>query len=91
MSPSKSPTSRREVVIIGVLIGSVCFITLTPAMYLMFHALQWTRALQIVEACFFPALLLAGIAGLLAYQRVRSRQALWQQEHPPPESPHTES
>lgn len=56
-------------------------------MYLMFRALRWTQALRLVEVCFFPALLLAGIAGLLAYQRARVRQALGHQEHTPADPP----
>ncbi|MGQ4807702.1 hypothetical protein NKDENANG_01057 [Candidatus Entotheonellaceae bacterium PAL068K] len=76
MLSSKRQTSYRHVLIISVLIGSICFLTLTPAMYLAFHALQWQRAVQVVEAAFLPALLLSGAAGLLAYQRDRERQAL---------------
>ena len=72
MPASKSQTSYRQVVVISLLIGSVCFLTLTPAMYLAFHALQWHGAVQLVEAAFLPALLLSVAGGLLAYQRVRA-------------------
>jgi hypothetical protein len=75
--PSKFQTPYRDILMVGVLIGAVCFLTLTPAMYLVFHALQWKRALDIVEAVFLPALLLAVAAGLLAYQRARARRASW--------------
>lgn len=90
MSPCKFLTSKRDVVIVGLLIGSVCFITLTPAMYLMFHALQWEMALRIVEAGFFPLLLLAGMACLLAYQRARSRRADWRHDAEHAEGPPSE-
>lgn len=80
MPPFKLQTPYRDVVIIGVLVGGVCFLTLTPAMYLAFHALQWERALRIVEIAFFPALFLAVVAGLFAYQRTRVRRALWEDD-----------
>jgi hypothetical protein len=77
MPPFKLQTPYRDVVIIGMLIGGVCFLALTPAMYLAFHALQWERALRIVEIAFFPALFLSVAAGLFAYQRARIRRTLW--------------
>jgi hypothetical protein len=76
MPSSKVKMPYRDILLISVLIAGVCFLTLTPAMYLVFHALQWKRALRIVEAAFLPALLLAIAAGLLAYQRARLRQGL---------------
>jgi uncharacterized membrane protein YfcA len=82
MPSSKLRTSYRDVLIIGVLIGGVCFVTLTPAMYLVFHALQWEGALRIVETVFLPALLLAVTACLLAYQHARARRALWKENEP---------
>lgn len=79
MKPSVSPAqaSYRDICVIAVLIVGVCCFALTPAMYMIFRALQWEQALRIVEAAFFPAFLLFGVAALLAYQRNRARQALW--------------
>jgi hypothetical protein len=82
MPSSKVQMPYRDILLISVLIAGVCFLTLTPAMYLVFHALQWKGALRIVEAAFLPALLLAIAGGLLAYQRARSRQALRNSEDP---------
>jgi hypothetical protein len=79
--PCKFQTPYRDILMVGVLIGAVCFLTLTPAMYLVFHALQWKRALYILEVVFLPVLLLAVAAGLLAYQRTRARRAPWSDDH----------
>ncbi len=74
MPPFKHTVFPRDIILIGVFIGSVCFVTLTPAMYLAFHALQWKATLRVVEFAFPPALLIAIAAGLLAYQRARFRR-----------------
>lgn len=74
MSPCKQAVLWRDRLRIAVLIASVCFVTFAPAMYLVFHALQWKGALRVLELAFPPALLLACAAGLLAYQRARIRR-----------------
>lgn len=81
MLPSKEKASLRDILLIVVFIGSICFVTLTPAMYLAFHALQWKGALRVVELVFPPALLIAIAAGLLAYQRAQVRRdETWNRE-----------
>ena len=80
MLPRKRAVLWRDVFCVVVFIGSICFVTLTPAMYLAFHALQWKGALRVVELAFPPTLLLAGAAGLLAYQRAQRRRRAWQHE-----------
>lgn len=80
MSPSKEAVLWRDRLRIAVLIGSICFVTFTPAMYLAFHALQWKGALRVVELAFPFALLLAIAAGLLAYQRAQMRREAWKHE-----------
>jgi hypothetical protein len=74
MPPFKHMIFPRDIILIGIFIGSICFVTLTPAMYLAFHALQWKAALRVVEFAFPPALLIAIAACLLAYQRARLRR-----------------
>ena len=76
MPSSERQVSNRDIFIIGLFIGSVCFVTLTPAMYLAFHALQWKSALRVIELAFPPAFLLAIAACLLVYQRARLRREL---------------
>ena len=76
----KPPSSYADILCIGCLIGGVCFVTLTPAMYLVFHALQWGKALRVVEIVFPVALLFALIAGWFTYQRTRWHQAQWPEE-----------
>lgn len=71
MLPIKQAVLWRDVLLVVVFIGSICFVTFTPAMYLAFHALQWKGALRVVELAFPPALVLAVAAGLLAYQRAQ--------------------
>lgn len=76
--PETSFTSRvsyRDVCLVAILIAGVCYFALTPALYLIFRALHWERALLAVEAAFFPTFLLFGMAALLAYRRSRARQA----------------
>jgi hypothetical protein len=73
----------REVAVIAILIVGVCCFALTPAMYLMFRALQWERAVRVVEALFPPALLLFAIAALLTYRRHKARRAMAQDDTPP--------
>jgi hypothetical protein len=81
MLSCKTRVSLRELLLVTVFIGSVCFVTLTPAMYLAFHALRWAKALRVVELAFPPALLLAIAAGLLAHQRAQARRdAAWRHE-----------
>jgi ABC-type sulfate transport system permease component len=77
-SPNTSSTSvsYADILVIGTLIVVVCFFTLTPAMYLVFHALQWAWAIRLVEEAFLPSLFLSVAAGLLAYKRAQARQAL---------------
>jgi ABC-type sulfate transport system permease component len=85
MSPpnaSSTAVSYRDVLIIGTLIVVVCFFTLTPAMYLVFQALQWAWAIRLVEEAFFPSLLLSVVAGLLAYKRAQARQAWLERDEP---------
>lgn len=77
MWPSKSSpasVSCRNVLVIGILIGGICFLTLTPAMYLAFLALQWSWGTRLVEVAFLPSLFLSIAAGLLAYKRAQSRR-----------------
>jgi hypothetical protein len=74
---SAARASSRHVCLVIILIIGVCSFTLTPTLYLVFRALRWERALLLVEAAFFPAFLLFGVAALLAYQRSRARQAHW--------------
>lgn len=80
MFPGKRAVLWRDVLLVVVFIGSICFVTLTPAMYLAFHALQWKGALRVVELTFPPALLLAAAAGLLAHQRAQRRRRGWEHE-----------
>lgn len=80
MFPGKHAVLWRDVVLVVVFICSICFVTLTPAMYLAFHALQWKGALRVVELAFPPMLLLAGAAGLLAYRRAQRRREAWEHE-----------
>ena len=80
MLPSKLQGPYCQILVISILIGSVCFLTLTPAMYLTFHAWRWTRALAILERIFPPLLFLSVAACLLAYKRVKTRRALWQKD-----------
>jgi hypothetical protein len=80
MSPLKSPASYRDVLVISVLIIGVCLLTLMPTMYVISHALQWDRARRVLEFIFPPALILSGMAGLLAYQRARERRAMGQDD-----------
>ena len=80
MSPLKHGMFYRDIIRTGIFIGSICLVTLTPAMYLVFHALRWKVALRVVEFA-FPPVLLTAIAGcLLAYQRARIRHASWHDE-----------
>ena len=83
-SPNTSSTSvsYSDILVIGTLIVVVCFFTLTPAMYLVFQALQWPWAIRLVEEAFFPSLFLSVAAGLLAYQRAEARQALLERDEP---------
>ena len=74
MPPFRHMIFSRDIILIGIFIGDICFVTLTPAMYLAFHALHWKAALHVVEFAFPPALLIAIAAGLLAYQRARLRR-----------------
>ena len=87
MLSSKSQASYRDMFFIGVLIVGVCFLTLTPSMYLVFHALQWETAVRVVEMAFPPTLLLALGGGLLAYQRAKARRAMWDSDNTPDEHP----
>lgn len=81
MLSRKGRVSLRDILLTAVFIGSICFVTLTPAMYLAFHALQWKGALRVVELAFPLALLLAIAAGLRAYQRAQARRdAAWKRE-----------
>ena len=61
--------------IIVLLMLSVAFLTLMPALYVVFHAFRWTYALWLLEAAFVPALLFSLLAGLLAYQRRRAHRS----------------
>ncbi len=87
MKPSEAPeVSRpawRDVAVIAILIVGVCCFALTPAMYMLFRALQWEQAVRVVEAIFPPALLLFAIAALFAYQRHKARRAMEQDDTPP--------
>ncbi len=67
---------------IAVLIVGVCCFALTPALYLMFRALQWEQALRILEAVFFPSFLLFGMAALFAYRRAQARRAFLDPDDP---------
>jgi hypothetical protein len=79
---SSTAVSYLDILVIGTLIVVVCFFTLTPAMYLVFHALQWAWAIRIVEDAFLPSLFLSVAAGLLAYRRAQARQALLERDEP---------
>jgi hypothetical protein len=85
MLPSKSSPaaiSYRDVVVISILIGGVCFFTLTPAMYLVFRAWQWPWATRLVEATFLPSLFLSVVAGFLAYKRAQVRRMMIENRAP---------
>ncbi|MDE0205926.1 MAG: hypothetical protein OXP66_07860 [Candidatus Tectomicrobia bacterium] len=84
MSGSSSPT--QEVLVIAILIAGVCFLTLAPSLYIVFHALQWDRALQVLEIAFLPALFIGGIGALYAYQRVKARRQFMAENGLPPEN-----
>lgn len=84
MSGSSSPT--QEVLVIAILIAGVCFLTLTPSLYIAFHALRWERALQVLEIAFLPALFIGGIGALYAYQRVKARRQIMAENGLPPEN-----
>jgi hypothetical protein len=77
---SSPSVSYSDILVIGTLIVAVCFFTLTPAMYLVFQALQWAWAIRFVEKAFFPSLFLSIAAGLLAYKRAQARQALLERD-----------
>lgn len=68
--------SLRDRIMIAILIIGVCCFALTPALYLMFRALQWEQGLRVLELGFFPSFLLFGSAALLAYRRHQARRAL---------------
>lgn len=79
-----SSPSRQDVLVVAILIAGVCFLTLTPSMYIAFHALGWEKALQVLEVVFLPAFFIGGMGALLAYQRIRARrQALAENGVPP--------
>jgi len=80
MLPNKQVVLWRDVLRVVVFIGSICFVTFTPAMYLAFHTLRWGGALGVVELAFPPVLLLAVAAGLLACQRAQRRRGVWGHE-----------
>ena len=84
MSGSSSPT--QEVLVIAILIAGVCFLTLAPSLYIVFHALRWERALQVLEIAFLPALFIGGIGALYAYQRIRARRQIMAENGLPPEN-----
>lgn len=83
MSGSSSPT--QEVLVIAILIAGVCFLTLAPSLYIVFHALRWEKALQILEIAFLPALFIGGIGALYAYQRVKARRQIMAENGLPPD------
>jgi hypothetical protein len=90
MPPSTHVPSYREILVISLLIIGVGLLALMPALYLVFHALQWQGALFILELLFPPALCLGGLGALLAYQRSKARQAaLADSAHPQGEHEHT--
>jgi hypothetical protein len=74
-----------NILIIGLLIGGVCGLTLTPAMYVLFHALRWTHALQVLERVFWPLLLLSATACLLVYKRTKAHAMLQEETTSLPE------
>jgi hypothetical protein len=83
MSPSNSspsPVSSCDIIVVSILIVGVCFLTLTPALYLAFQAWQWTWATRIVKGAFLPALFLSVLAGLLAYKRIQARRTLMEND-----------
>jgi hypothetical protein len=83
--PQSLRVRYRHTIIIGLLIGTVCCLTLTPTMYLLFHALRWTRAQQALEGAFLPLLLLFAIAYLCAYQRAKVQSRFLHQTTSPAE------
>ena len=84
MSGTSSPT--QDVVVIAILIAGVFFLTLTPSLYIAFHALRWEKAVQVLEIAFLPALFIGGIGALYAYQRVKARRHLMAENGLPPDS-----
>lgn len=84
MPGSSSPT--QEFLVIAILIAGVCFLTLAPSLYIAFHALQWDRALQVLEIAFLPALFIGGIGALYAYQRVKARRQFMAENGMPPDT-----
>ena len=74
-SPSAPRPSYRDVLIIAILIVGVFCFALMPTLYVVFRALQWEKALQLVEAAFFPAFLLFGMAAWLVYRHRGARHA----------------
>ena len=81
---SVSPPSRHDVWVIAILIAGVCFLTLAPSLYIVFHALRWEKALHILEVVFLPALFIGGIGALFAYQRIRARRQVLPENGMPP-------
>jgi hypothetical protein len=49
-------------------------LTLTPAMYLVSLAWQWSWGIRLVEVAFLPSLFLSIAAGLLAFKRAQARR-----------------
>ena len=81
--PEGSRPAWRDIAINAILIVGVCCFALTPAMYVMFRALQWDGAVRVVEAIFPPALLLFAVAALFVYQRHKARRAVEHDDAPP--------
>ena len=81
--PTTSRPPYRDIAIVVVLIVGVCCFTLTPTLYLLFRALQWEKAVRVVEAIFPPVLLLFGVAALFTYRRYKARRAAQVDKIPP--------
>ena len=81
-----SPLLRRDVLVVAILVAAVCFLTLTPSLYIVFHALRWEKALQVLAAVFLPAFFIGGMAALFAYQRIKARRQVPGENGVPPET-----
>ena len=77
---SSAPVSFRDIIVVSILLVGVCFLTLMPALYLAFQAMQWTWATRLVEGAFLPSLFLSVLAGLLAYKRIQARRTLMESD-----------
>lgn len=86
--PSRTQPRYRDFLTVGLLIVGVGTLTFTPVLYVLFHAFQWPHAVTVLDRLFLPAFCLTAAAVGLAYQRMRARRMLLdeQEEEEEPQS-----